>query len=217
MAIRHIAYTTPDGKIATAAYMTNSAYQLTGNREQFAQLCAQGKAPIDAYCQSHHVELTPDTAEDIKGAVSRLKNNTTVVLRIQELQRPVLRKVARKIEYNQEKALEQCQIAWDLAYANGDVKGLLAASKLQAELCKLLVQEVTVNHKHGALDEVATAVLIEMQRTIEVRQAKARALVDMVKVKVERDSETPQEAPFVDAELVPSCSSTKDPECDLPK
>jgi hypothetical protein len=208
MAIRQIAYTLPDGKIATAAYMTNSAYQLTGPREQFAQLCAQGKSPLDAYCQSHAETLTPENAEEIKGMVSRLKHNTTVVLRIQELQKPVMRKVARKIEFNQEKALEQCQIAWDLAYANGDVKGMLAATKVQAELCKLLVQELTVNHKHGALDEVATAVLIEMQRTIEVRQAKQKAMVELGKVKVESIPPTPHEPLFVDAELVPSGGST---------
>lgn len=194
--------------MATAAYMTNAAYQLTGSREQFAQLCAQGIAPVDAYCTSHSVTLTPDSAADIKDAVHRLRHNTTVILRIQELQKPVLRKLARKIEFNQEKALHQCEIAWDLAYAQGDVKGMLAATKVQAELCKLLVQEINVTHKHGLLDEAATSVLLEMKRQVEVRQAKQKELGAMIRIETANDSATPHRAPFVEAELVPSGGST---------
>jgi len=173
--IQELTYKDANGKELKAAYASGgSVYALTAKREVFAQLCAQGVEPRTAFCQSHDVLLGPDTIEEIKASTSRLLNDTTVVLRIQELKRPILRKLAKRIEYGLNKALEQCQVAYDLAYANGDVKGLLAAIRMQAELAKLLGQEINVNHRHGLLDDTSTEVLLAMKKQIEDQRAKAK-------------------------------------------
>jgi hypothetical protein len=177
--LKEIEYTAPNGQPAKAAYITNngSAYQLGAKRERFAQLMAQGKDGDEAYCEVFGVVLTPDTQQEIHRKAGRLLNDTTIVLRIQELKRPVLRKLHRKIEYNLQRALEQCEVAWDLAYSQADVKGMLAAIKLQAELSKLLSQQIDVNHRHGLLDDTQTEVLLAMQKEFAVRHEKRKALM----------------------------------------
>lgn len=209
--LKKIAYQGADGKTHDAAYLTHgSAYQLTGNREQFAQLMAIGKSDIDAYSIAFVVEITPDTLPDIKEACRRLTRDTTILLRVQELKRPAIRKLERKVLFTQDKALEQCTVAWDLAYATQDVKGMLAATKLQAELCKLLVQQIDVKHTHEELDNASTEALLDMLKTVQVRQSKQKLLLEKA-IKVEpTESQTPQRPPFVDAELVPSGGSTQE-------
>jgi hypothetical protein len=195
--LKEIAYTGADGKTVQAAYVTcNTAYQLTAKREKFAQLCAQGVEPREAFCQAFDAVLSPDTVEEIKARVSRLLNDTTVVLRIQELKRPVIRKLRRKIEYNLQTALEQCQTAYDLAFEQADSKGMLAAIRMQAELAKLLSQEINVNHRHGLLDDASTKVLLEMKKEIEVRQARQKEKLKVVVGKVETISADPQAPDF---------------------
>ena len=209
--LKKITYRGPDGTSHDAAYLTNgSAYQLTGNREAFCQQMAQGQGEIDAYCRAYGVDSAPDTIQDIKGATHRLLRDTSIVLRIQELKKPVLRKLQRKIEYTQEKALSQCEIAWDLAYTQADVKGMLAATKLQAELCKLLVQQIDVKHTHEELDGASTAALLEMLKTVQVRQAKQKQLLEKAITVSPTESPTPQCPLFIEAELVPSRGSTQE-------
>lgn len=209
--LKKIEYKGADGKSHEAAYLTNgSAYQLTGNREQFAQLMAIGKGAIDAYSMAYAVEITPDSVQEIKEASHRLTRDTTIMLRIQELKRPAIRKLERKILFTQEKALEQCVIAWDLAYVMQDVKGMLAATKLQAELCKLLVQQIDVKHTHEELDSASTEALLEMLRQVQVRQSKQKQLLEKAIVVSGADSQTPLRPLFVDAELVPSGGSTQE-------
>lgn len=177
MAIKELTYSDEHGQPRILPHVTHgTVYALTAKREKFAQLCAQSIEPQAAYCDSHDVRLGPETASDIKDAVRALLRDTTVILRIQELKRPVLRKLHRKIEYGLHKALEQCQVAWDLAYANGDVKGMLAAVRMQAELSKLLSQDINVNHRHGVLDEASTDVLLAMKKEYELRLAKQKKL-----------------------------------------
>lgn len=203
--LKEIEYRDSKGKMQKTAYIERgSAYQLTGNREAFCQAMAQGKSEIDAYCQSHGIEVSPENLQEVKAAGHRLLRDTSIVLRIQDLKRPVLRKLQKKIEYTQEKALEQCAIAWDLAYAQADVKGMLAASKLQAELCKLLVQQIDVKHTHEELDNASTAVLMEMLKTVQVRQANQKQLLEKAITVEPVDSPTPHQAAFLEAEMVPS-------------
>ena len=209
--LKKIEYKGPDGKSHDATYMTHgSAYHLTGNREQFAQLMAMGKGAIDAYAIAFGMDVTPDTIQDIKEACHRLTRDTTIMLRIQELKRPAIRKLERKILFTQDKALEQCMIAWDLAYLAQDVKGMLAATKLQAELCKLLVQQIDVKHTHEELDGASTAALLEMLKTVQVRQAKQKQLLEKAIVISGSDSPTPQSPQFVEAQMVPSGGSTQE-------
>lgn len=203
--IHEVEYTLPTGKTAKAAYMSSrGAYDLGAQRERFAQCCATGALPIDAYCEVYGVELKPDTVEQIKAQTARLTNDTTVVLRIQELKKPVLRKLQRKIEYGLEKALAQCEVAYDLAYHNGDVKGLLAAIRMQAELSKLLSQQIDVTHKYGVLDEASTEVLLEMKRQIEVRRAKGNRLPIVIEGQVETSAEEGRSPALVPSSRVPS-------------
>lgn len=82
---------------------------------------------------------------------SRLMAITDMVLPVQELRRPVLRKFRRKLEHGLQKALEQCVVAWNLAYAQGDAKTLLKAVEMQARLSKLLSEQIDATHRYGLL------------------------------------------------------------------
>ena len=203
--IQEVEYTLPTGEKAKAAYMTSrGAYDLGAQRERFAQRCAAGALPLEAYCEVYGVTLTPDTVEQIKAQCSLLIHDTTVVLRIQELKKPVLRKLRRKIEYGLEKALAQCEVAYDLAYNNGDVKGLLAAIRMQAELSKLLSQQIDVTHKYGLLDDADTETLLEMRRQIEVQRAKGKKLPILIAGKSETVGEGVDGPALVPSSRVPS-------------
>jgi len=175
--LKEIEYKDANGKSVKAAYADNgSVYRLTGNRERFAQLAAQGRDLIEAYCEAFGVEQRPDTIDAIRDRVRDLRNQTALVLRIADLRKPVLRKLQRKIEYNLQHALAQCEIAWDLAYEQADTKAMLKAVEMQARLSKLLSEEINVNHRHGVLDDTATEILLEMRREIEVRKERAKKL-----------------------------------------
>ena len=174
--LKTIEFKNHEGKAVAASFIEGSAYQLTGKRERFCQSMAQGYDSEEAYCLAYVVELRPDTAQEIGRKAKSLCHETSIVLRIAELKRPVLRKLQRKIEYNIQSALAQCQVAYDLAFEQGDAKGLLKAIEMQARLSKLLSEEINVNHRHGVLDDAATEVLLEMRKEIEVRRERAKKL-----------------------------------------
>jgi hypothetical protein len=191
--LQMITYTQADGKKALTGYVDKgSAYQLTGKRERFAQLMAQGHDAEQAYCEAFNVELRPDTVQDINRKAKALCHDTAIVLRIHDLKQPVLRKVAKKIEYNLNKALEQCQVAYDLAFIAGDSKGLLKAVEMQARLSKLLSEEINVTHRHGVLDDAATEVLLAMRKEIEGRRERAKKLGVVVEGDIVTGAGTPQ-------------------------
>lgn len=190
--LKTIEYKDAHGKTQTAAYLTNhSVYELSGQRERFCQLMAQGKDAIDAYCEAYSVALDPSNEAGVSRTVKRMCNETAIVLRIADLKKPVLRKLARKIEYTVLDALAECQIAWDLAHVQGDVKGMLKAVELKARLQKLLSEEINVNHKHGLLDDVATEVLLEMKKEIEVRRERQKKIAASVTVEGTLVGDTP--------------------------
>ena len=151
-------------------------HSLTGKREKFCQLVAADATYTDAYLEAFQKPPGYDRKLAAE-AGSRLMASTDMVLRVQELRRPVLRKFRRKLEYGLQKALEQCDVAWDLAYAQGDAKTLLEAVEMQARLAKLLSDEFNVNHRHGLLDDADTEVLLSMRKEIEIRRAKQKKLV----------------------------------------
>ena len=200
--IKQITYEAEDGTLTTGAYIAgHSAYALTGKREKFAQLMARGKLAVDAYIEAWDLACTEQALDEaarkrIWPSVQDLLNDTTVVLRIQELKRPVIRRIKQKMEYNLQKALEQCQVAYDLAYAQGNSKGLLDAIRLQSDLAKLLTQELNVNHRYGLLDDASTEVLLAMKKEIEIRQAKQKQLARKLVTDVQTVSEGGQ-APAV--------------------
>lgn len=146
-------------------------HSLTAKREKFCQLVAAGMSQTDAYLEAY--QKSP--GYDRKGAGeegSRLMAVTEMVLRVQELRRPVIRKVRKKFEYTLNKALEQCQIAWDLAFAQANPQALLKAIELQRKFLKLLSEQVDVTHRHGLLDDASTETLLEMKKAFEDRGAK---------------------------------------------
>jgi len=151
-------------------------HSLTGKREKFCQLVAADATYTDAYLEAFQKPPGYDRKLAAE-AGSRLMASTDMVLRVQELRRPVLRKFRRKLEYGLQKALEQCDVAWDLAHAQGDAKTLLKAVEMQARLAKLLSDEFNVNHRHGLLDDADTEVLLSMRKEIEIRRAKQKKLV----------------------------------------
>ena len=169
-------------------------HSLTGKREKFCQLVAADATYTDAYLEAYQKPPGYDRKLAVE-AGSRLMSETTVKLRVQELRRPVLRKLRRKIKYGLQKALEQCQVAYDLAYAQGDAKTLLKAVEMQAKLAKLLSDEFNVNHRHGLLEDADTEVLLSMRKEIEIRRAKKKVLREIKAENVETVSCPPPHRP----------------------
>ena len=142
-------------------------HPLTAKRERFCQLVAAGETYTDAYLEAYRKPV----GYDRKGAAeegSRLMAVSDLVLRVQELRRPVIRKVQRKFEYNLNKALGDAEDAYNLAYEQGNAGQMLAAIELRAKLCRFLAEQV--EHRHGLLDDASTQTLIEMREWIELRK-----------------------------------------------
>ena len=151
---------------------------LTGKREKFCQLVAADLIYTDAYLEAY--QKPPGYNRKLAAeAGSRLMADTDIVLRVQELRRPDIRKFRRKLEYSLNKALEQCQVAYDLAYEKGDVGGILKAVEMQAKLAKLLSDEINATHRHGLLDDADTELLLAMRKEIEVRREKQKKLTEI--------------------------------------
>lgn len=141
---------------------------MTRRLEQFCRLVASGEeTPVEAYCQAYNRTITRENGAIIASGVSHLMGRTDVILRIQQLRTPVIPKVAEKFDYNLNRAQEDCQMAWDLAYAQGNVPAMIKAIELRSKLAKLLAETIDVNHKYGFLDETATDVLLKMKQQLE--------------------------------------------------
>ena len=195
---KEVTYTDERGKPARLEYIEHEK-PISGGREAFARLLAYGNiTQYEAYCQAFNKTIGDElTKESAAQCASRMANDTDVILRIQELRKPLVRKLRRKFEYTLQKALEQCEVAWNLAYATADAKSMLAAIRMQADLSKLLSQQIDVNHRYGLLDDADTATLLEMRRQIEVSQGKQKKLRQIEATKVETVSEEGAEASFV--------------------
>jgi phage terminase small subunit len=147
-------------------------HPLTAKREKFCQLVVAGETYTDAYLKAYQKPAGYNRKVAAEEG-SRLAHDTDIVLRVQDLRRPVIRKVQKKLEYNLQMALEECETAHRLAYAQGDPKTMLKAVELRAKLVRLLgKKEINITHNHGLLDDTSTEVLLEMKREIENRRAK---------------------------------------------
>lgn len=162
-------------------------YPLPARHERFAMLTAFSIKPrLECYAEANDIALLDpreagdEACRDQRKQLSAEAHDwfklTTVRLRIAELRKPIVRKLARKFEYTLQKALEQSEVAHSLAYENGDVTGMLKAIELQSKLSRLLVDEVNVNHRFGVLDDTATAVLLAMRDEIAKKRARAKQL-----------------------------------------
>lgn len=143
--------------------------------ENFCRLVATGEMDtIEAYCQAYEKELNNQTGARIASAATALMGRTDVILRIQQLRTPVLPEVAKKYTYSLNKAMDECQTAWDLAYAQGHIGSMIKIIELRARLNKMLSEQIDVTHKHGFLDDTATQVLLDMKKQLEDMRARKK-------------------------------------------
>ena len=172
-------------------FQNNMRYGLVPRKEKFAQLIAQGALPDEALIEAF--DKPPDTDKGYLNAqANHLLNNTDVKLRIQELQRPVIRKIRKNFEYNLNRALEDAEDAYNLAYEAGNPNTMLAAIELRAKLCKFLTE--TVEHKHSLLDDASTQTLIEMRKQIEKQKKSHIRLIDSSAVTVDAVAQPQKES-----------------------
>lgn len=172
--LHQLTYTAKDGTKKEAVYYTG--HPLSMKREAYCQQRAFGAERKEAYRTAYYPDGHCPSEKALVEMACQLEMETDIVLRIQELKRPVLRKFKQKFEYTLQKALEQCQIAWDLAFAQGDAKALLKAIELQGKFMKLLTEQVNVNHRHGLLDDASTEALLEMRRIAESRRGSVKVI-----------------------------------------
>lgn len=190
-----------NGKRAVLPYIDNgNAYDLPAAHERFAQLMASGRhTQLAAHCLAFDRDYPSETGSRYYATccelASRLAHTTSVVLRIQELKRPVVRKIRAKLNYTLQQALEQCEVARALAYEQGDAKTLLKAVELQAKLAKLLSEDINVNHRYGLLDDASTSTLLAMRKDIEVRHLKEKKLQELQGTVIDVNPSTPQGPP----------------------
>ena len=170
--VHSLTFTAPDGTRQGLTYVTG--HELVKRREQLAQLIAYGADPIDAYCEAYGKVITCDVdRRSFLNIVNVMLKDTAMKIRIQELRRPIQRKLARKWEYSLDRALEDCQQAYDVAYHDGDSKAMQSCIRLRAELTKLLSGDINVNHKHTVLDEETTEVLVALRDAVKRKKAAA--------------------------------------------
>jgi phage terminase small subunit len=142
-------------------------HPLTAKRERFCQLVAAGETYTDAYLEAYQKPAGYDRKLAAEEG-SRLMAITDVQLRVQELRRPVIRKLQKKFEYTLQKALEQCDEMYQLAYEQANPMAMGKAIALQSKLVKILSDQV--EHRHGLLDDASTETLLAMKAEIENRK-----------------------------------------------
>lgn len=170
-----LTYVAPNGQRKPLTFHTGEA--LVRRREHFAQLVAYGEVPLEAYCQAYEKTITCDVdRRAFSGYASTLMQDTDVKIRIQELRRPIQRKLAKKWEYSLDKALEDCQRAWDVAHADGDSKAMQSCIRLRAELVKLLKTETNITHNHMVLDEETTEVLVALRDAVKRKKGHVKVI-----------------------------------------
>ena len=166
-------YTDPSGQPQMTHYVRGKPQPR--RLEQFCRLVASGEMDtIQAYCEAYGKELNNETGARIAAAASALMSRTDVILRIQQLRTPVLPEVAKKYTYSLNKAMEECQTAWDLAFAQGHIASMIKIIELRSRLNKMLSEQIDVTHKHGFLDDTATTVLLEMKKQLEDTRARRK-------------------------------------------
>jgi hypothetical protein len=152
-------------------HLTSARRPTTEKRERFAQLAALGDlTQAEAYAKAYNAAcVTPDERKYCSACASRLLKDTDIILRIQELRRPIIRKLSRQYTYTLQDALRECEEMYDLAYANGNEMAMGRAIELKAKLVRILSD--VVEHRHGFLDDASTAALLELKKELEVRKS----------------------------------------------
>lgn len=146
--------------------------------ENFCRMVASGEyTPFDAYLKSYEKSINDEHDKALAAHyASALMGRTDVILRIQQLRSPVIPEIARKYTYSLDKAMDECQTAWDLACAQGHVPSMLKCIEMRARLNKMLSDQLDVTHKHQFLDETGTDILLQMKKQLEDVKAKRKQL-----------------------------------------
>ena len=174
-----VQYTDPTGQPQVTHYVRGKPQPR--RLEHFCRLVASGEMDtIEAYCTAYGKELNNETGARIAAAASSIMGRTDVILRIQQLRTPVLPDVAKKYTYSLNKAMEECQTAWDLAFAQGHIASMIKIIELRSKLNKMLSEQIDVTHKHGFLDDTATTVLLEMKKQLEESKARKKRVESKV-------------------------------------
>lgn len=142
------------------------ARRLTEKREKYAQLLALGEMDsISAYCLAYgHTHEPGKLDPGCQSNSTHVRQETDIVLRIQELRKPVIRKLQRKLTYSLQDALRECEEMYDLAYAKGNEMAMGRAIELKGKYVKLLTE--VVEHRHGFLDDATTDALLKMKEML---------------------------------------------------
>lgn len=162
-----------DGSKRTITWDDHDDPNWLKKREAFCAFVAHGMPPAQAYLAAYHAE--DDAVIPIKTLIAHARDlmlESDIVLRIHQLKQKVARKVTQKFEFNLQKAMEECDKAYNLAYLQGNAPAMLKATELKAKLNKMLADQVDVNHRHGFLDDASTEILLEMKREFEKKKAR---------------------------------------------
>lgn len=122
----------------------------------------------DAYREAYHIG--PETPkEEIANTARLVMRDTDVILRIQEIRRPVIRKMQKVFEYTVNDGLREADEMYRLAYANGNEMAMGRAIELKGKFAKLLSEHVDHSHIHRieVFDTMTVAALTAMRRQIE--------------------------------------------------
>lgn len=163
--VRGIRYTDLNGEVHEIVSVEGNP--LINRRERFAQLVAFGTDIGKAYAEAYE---KPDVTLTVLQSANHLMADPDIRVRIQELRRPIQRKLQQKWEYTIDRAYEDCQTAYDLAYSLSEPKTMLKAIELRSRLSKLLTSEVNVHHSLNALDEETTDVLVALRDEMKRRK-----------------------------------------------
>ena len=192
---KHVTYTALNGERKDLLVLGRP---LTKKREKFCQLVAFGELPVDALIQAY--ERGPEISADYRRMLQQEAINMMLMpdvrVRIQELRRPIQRELKQKWEYSLDKALQDCQTAWDLAFSMSDSKAMLKCIELRGKLTKILSDEVNVHHTHGMLDKETTEVLLAMKDAAARKKVQAKVIDGIAVEKKGNAIGGPPEPPF---------------------
>lgn len=143
---------------------------LTHQQEKFARAIVSGKNNTDAYLEAYPVSKNWKQ-DSLYNKASAMMRNALVVARIDDLRKPI----ARKLGYTLETAMNEAERAYNAALENKQIGAAVAAAQLRAKLQGLLVdrKEIAVTKMDG-MDAYDKQTLIEAAKA-EIERRKRLA------------------------------------------
>lgn len=137
-------------------------------QEKFCQLLCSGLSQTEAYIQSRGPLAMK--RNKIADAASMYARQPQIRARIEEIRAPVIEEIRQGLKFNLEQAFEEIDLTQRYAMALMQPQTALKAIELKAKLVKLLGGEKQVG-QGGALDELSTEDLVELQQILAERKA----------------------------------------------